>query len=142
MRMNSTTQIIAILALLSFSAPAFAKDHDDYHHNNSRNNKSEKHYRKAVKRQQKTMAKWEWDRHNWGEQREYMRSNWSARRARINAAQRAQLDNQLRSQWLAYHHNRWNGGYSWNQYSDPAFLDYIQTQNPSLLSSLRNALGF
>lgn len=86
--------------------------------------------------------RWDWDRHQWREQREYMRQQWAARQAMLNAQQRAMLDAQLRQQWLAYHNNVWSGGYGWNQYNDPEFLDYVHSNNPGLINSLRNLLGF
>lgn len=87
-------------------------------------------------------AGWNWDRHNWNEQRQYMRDNWRARRARMNALQQQQIDAQLRSQWLAYKNNSYNGPYNWDMYSDPMFLDYVHTRNPSLLTTIRSVLGF
>jgi hypothetical protein len=48
----------------------------------------------------------------------------------------------MRQQWLQYHNNNWKGNYSWDQYSDPQFLDYVHTRNPSMLMSIRNSLGF
>jgi|GEM_PF-350136 hypothetical protein len=87
-------------------------------------------------------SNWNWDRHNWIEQRQYMRDNWRARRARMSALQQQQLDAQLRAQYLAYKNNQYNGPYSWDMYSDPSFLDYVQTRNPSLLTTIRSVLGF
>lgn len=85
---------------------------------------------------------WNWERHNWNEQRQYMHDNWRARRARMNALQQQQLDAQLRAQWLAYKNNSYNGPYNWDMYSDPMFLDYVHMRNPSLLTTIRSILGF
>lgn len=80
---------------------------------------------------------------NWNDQRTYLRSNLSRfnQLARLNQLQQAQLDAQMRSAFLAYHNNRWAGSYGWNEYSDPMFLDYLQTNNSSLLNSILAALG-
>jgi hypothetical protein len=75
---------------------------------------------------------------NWQNQRQQYRSHWS----RVSTIQQQQLDAQMRQQWLAYHNNRWNGNYNWNTYNDPAFLDYLHTSNPGLLTTLRSYLGF
>jgi hypothetical protein len=75
---------------------------------------------------------------NWNQQRSLYRNNWR----KINATQQRALDAQMRAQWRAYHHNRWNGNYSWSNYSDPAFLDYLHTSNPSLLTQIGSFLGF
>ncbi|MDZ4833081.1 MAG: hypothetical protein SGJ27_04700 [Candidatus Melainabacteria bacterium] len=108
---------------------------------NRNNNKQVKHYYKNQRRAVQS-AKWDWNRHNWNEQRNYVHNNWAARSAQVSAAQRAQLDSQLRAQWLAYHNNNWNGGYEWNQYNDPQFLDYIHNRQPGLMTSIRNAFRF
>jgi hypothetical protein len=84
----------------------------------------------------------DWNNWNWDEQRNHLRSSWRERRANLAAAQQAELDAQMKAQWMQYHHNKWNGQYTWDQYSDPNFLDYLHTNNPSLLSTVRSALGF
>jgi hypothetical protein len=146
MRKTTSVKLIALIALLSFATPAMAR-HDDHHYRGNRS--VSKHYKKQVKRSYKRKrravrqaAKWDWNRHNWNEQRNYLHSNWASRSARINAAQRAQLDQQLRAQWLSYHNNNWNGGYDWNQYNDPTFWDYVHTNNPSLLNTIRGIFNF
>lgn len=85
---------------------------------------------------------WNWNKHNWDDQRDYLHNNWMARRNNLSASQRRALDAQLRAQWLAYHNNSWNGGYNWNMYNDPAFFDYMHTNNPSFVNKLRGWLGF
>lgn len=149
MRKRFTTSVIAAVALLGLMAPAFARhDHDDHHgrgHSRRYKKNVSNKYKRYYKNQRKAAvqsAKWDWNRHNWNEQRDYMHSNWQSRSARINAAQRAQLDAQLRAQWLAYHNNNWNGSYDWNQYNDPRFWDYVHDRNPSVLTQIRNVLGF
>lgn len=80
---------------------------------------------------------------NWNEQRSYLRSNLSRfnELADLNRQQQEQLDRQMRAAYLQYHNNQYNGPYSWNAYSDPQFIDYIQTKNPSLLQSILGFLG-
>ena len=144
MRKSTYTKLVALVALLSFAAPA-AMAHD--HHGGGRH--YSKHQRKAVKRYYKNRrkavrqaAKWDWDRHNWNDQRAYLHSNWAARSAALNAAQRAQLDAQLRTQWNGYHNNNWNGNYDWNQYNDPGFWDYVHNNNPGVLNTIRSIFNF
>ncbi len=82
-------------------------------------------------------------RNNWNEQRVYLRAN--LRRfnqiANYNQLQQQQIDSQMRAAYLAYHNNRYNGQYNWDNYSDPRFLDYLQTRKPSLLQTILSALG-
>ncbi len=86
---------------------------------------------------------WNWDQHDWNDQRSHLRDNWRNRNEnRVSTIQQQQLDNQMRAQWLQYHQNKWNGASSWDQYSDPAFLDYVHTRNPSLVTSLRVRCGY
>ncbi len=86
--------------------------------------------------------KWNWNQHNWNDQRSYLRNNWRQRNGRLSAQQQQQLDAQMRAQWLRYHNNNWNGQYTWDQYSDPQFLDYIHSNDPSLMSTIRSSFGF
>ncbi|CAN5242844.1 hypothetical protein BH10CYA1_BH10CYA1_09100 [soil metagenome] len=84
-------------------------------------------------------AAWNYNNANqWNSQRTLYRNNWN----RVSRQRQQDLDAQMRAQWLAYHHNDWNGNYSWNTYNDPRFLDYLHTSNPSLLTTLRNYVGF
>lgn len=85
---------------------------------------------------------WQWDQHNWNDQRSQLRNNWRLRNDRLSAQQQQQLDEQMRAQWLRYHNNQWNGPNNWSQYSDPNFLDYIHTNNPSLMTRIRSAVGY
>jgi hypothetical protein len=156
--MKVTTNIVALIALVSITAPAFARDHDhdgyrDGHRNgqyrNGRYQRSAKNYRKVVHNRNKAInqanrqaARWDWNKHNWNDQRAHMNTNWAARSAALDEAKRQQLDSQLRTQWMAYHNNNWNGTYNFNQYSDPGFLDYVHTRNPSMLTQIRNVIGF
>lgn len=82
-------------------------------------------------------------RNSWNEQRSYLRSNIGRfnQIARLNQLQQQQLDNQMRAAFRSFHHNDWNGPYTWNNYSDPRFLDYLQSSQPSLLQSLLSSLG-
>jgi hypothetical protein len=164
MRKSFIVTSLSLLALLSVSLPAFAQGyHSDsrtvvktrnghtivhqknYNYKNGHRKYKHKRYNRDRNRSTvvyNTNSNWNWDRHNWQEQRQYMRDNWRARRARMNAAQQAQIDAQLRAQYLAYRGNSYNGAYTWDMYSEPEFLDYVHTRNPSLLGSLRNILGF
>lgn len=87
-------------------------------------------------------SKWNWDRHNWNEQRSQLRNNWRLNNNRLSAQQQQQLDAQMKAEWLRYHNNKWNGSYSWNQYSDPNFLDYVHNSSPSLMTRIRSAVGY
>lgn len=88
-------------------------------------------------------ANWNWDAHNWNDQRSYLKSHWNRHDdRRMSAQQRQQLDNQMRAQWMQYKNNNWRGNTTWNQYNDPGFLDYIHTRNPSLMQTLRTQIGF
>lgn len=82
-------------------------------------------------------------RNNWTDQRTYLRSNLSRfnQLSRLNAQQQRLMDNQMRAAFLSYHNNQWNGSYGWDNYSDPQFLDYLQTSQPSLLQSVLSAIG-
>lgn len=107
---------------------------NDTRYDNRFNNKYDHHYRHQA-------AKWNNNNNNnndWNGQRTLYRNNWN----RISVQRQRDLDAQMRAQWMAYHHNNWNGNYSWNTYNDPRFLDYLHTSNPGLLSTLRNSIGF
>ncbi len=82
-------------------------------------------------------------RNNWNDQRSYLKNNikYFNQMARLNQIQQQQMDNEMRTAWLAYHNNRWNGPYGWSNYSDPNFLDYLQTRQPSLLQRILSAIG-
>lgn len=144
MRNKTTIKLVALLALLSFAAPSDARP-DDHRYNKH----VSKQYRKAVKRRYKNRkrvarqaAKWDWNRHNWNEQRAYMQNNWRARSAQLDARRRAELDAQLRAQWLSYNNNNYNGPYNWDMYNNPRFFDYIHNNNPSLLNTIRNVFNW
>jgi hypothetical protein len=135
---------LALVSIVSVS-PAMADhdhhDHFDRHDNNPYDGRHDardryehamrKAYRtNAIKQEQRRYASWE-------AQRTAYQNNWR----RVNAAQQRQYDAEMRRQWQAYHHNQWNGSYSWNNYSDPAFLNYLHTSNPSLLTRIGNVIG-
>lgn len=82
-------------------------------------------------------------RNNWNQQRTYLNSNLSSfnQLSQLNQLQQAQLDSQLRAAYLSFHNNQWNGPYGWDNYSDPRFLDYLHTNQPSILESILSALG-
>lgn len=88
-------------------------------------------------------SSWNWDAHNWKEQKDYLKCHWRRHdEHRMSAQQQQQLDAQMRAQWMQYHNNKWQGNPTWNQYSDPGFLDYIHNRNPGLLQTLRTQIGF
>lgn len=89
-----------------------------------------------------THKNWNWDKHNWNEQRSQLHDNWRSQRTYLTAAQQARLDADMKIQWRQYKNNNWNGQYTWDQYSDPRFLDYVHTQNPSLLTTIRSYFGY
>jgi hypothetical protein len=103
-------------------------DHRDDRNNNNNNNRyHNSHYRQNV-----------YVNNDWNGQRTLYRNNWN----RISRERQQELDAQMRAQWLAYHHNNYEGNYSWNNYNNPQFLDYLHTSNPGLLNTLRNSIGF
>jgi hypothetical protein len=135
--------LLGVMAVTAISTPAFADHHDhDYDHNNHhdavRHEEREEghaiHHEQAAAQaaavQQAQFA-------NWNEEREHYRKHWD----HMNRERQQELDGQMRAAWLAYHHNNWNGAYSWNNYNDPQFLDYLHGSNPSLLTRLRGIIG-
>ncbi len=80
---------------------------------------------------------------NWSAQKAYLSANLNRfnQLAAINQVQQQQLDAQMRTAYLAYHNNNWNGPYNWSGYSNPQFLDYLQTRQPSLLQRVLSSLG-
>jgi len=150
---NGVMAAMVVLSAVS-TAPAFA-DHDHHYNNNNYNHDynhgnpnwdrrdinvrvndnryDDRHdYNRHERHQQ---AAWTND---WNGERTMYRNNWN----RVSRERQKELDAQMRAQWRAYHHNNWNGDYSWNTYNDPRFLDYLHTSNPGLLTTLRNYVGF
>jgi len=80
---------------------------------------------------------------NWNDQRDYVRANIRKinQIAKLNALQQQQLDAQMRAAYLSYHNNNWNGPYNWDYYSEPQFLDYLQSYQPSLMDRILGYLG-
>lgn len=160
-------RVMAGLALLSISAPsAFADDNDrqyGYNHTNERYRNNNEWNRNPysngawqssrrdeinnVNRNNNRNNRWNnnnswnWEQHNWNDQRAQLRANWRRNDTRMSVMQQQLLDSQMRAQWLQYHNNNWNGQYTWDQYSDPQFLDYVHSRNPSLMTSLRGRFG-
>ncbi len=80
---------------------------------------------------------------NWDAQRDYLKANirrLNQERA-LSQLQQQQLNAQMQAAYLAYHNNNWNGGYNWDYYSEPQFLDYLQVNQPSLLDRILGYLG-
>lgn len=83
---------------------------------------------------------------DWGVERSQLAQNMSrihqlALEGRITPLQEQQLLAQMRAEFGAYHNNNWNGNYGWSQYSDPGFIDYLNTSRPSILTTIRSYLG-
>ncbi len=83
---------------------------------------------------------------NWNSERDQLARNMSqihqlALQGRITPYQEQQLLAQMRTEYLSYRNNNYNGGYGWNQYSDPGFVDYLNNSRPSILTTIRNYLG-
>jgi type II secretory pathway pseudopilin PulG len=80
---------------------------------------------------------------NWNDQRDYIKANLRQinKIAKLNALQQQQLNAQMQAAYLAYHNNNWNGGYNWDYYSEPQFLDYLHSSQPSLLDKILGYLG-
>lgn len=82
---------------------------------------------------------------NWSDERQKLAQNMNsihqlAVSGRINPTQEQQLINQLNTQYRVYNHNQNNSSISWSQYSDPKFVDYLNSNQPSLLSTIRDYL--
>ncbi len=167
MKISVISKLMVSMAVLSVFVPAALADHDNHdgyhdsgkhhgyddHDNNGRysnpavyNSRHSKvvHYSKYNNGNgQKNDGNLGWEKHNWNDQRAQLRANWQRNEdIRISAAQQQLLDDQMKAQWNQYHNNKWNGQYSWSQYNDPKFLDYVHTNNPSLLTTLRTRFGF
>lgn len=110
--------LLAIIPVFSVAANA---DNYRYYYNNGHG--YHRHHR--------------YDDANWKAQRTYLRSNMG----RVPLARQRELDAQMRAQFRAYHNNNWNGSYTWQNYSDPAFLDYLRNRNPTVLDTVFNYLG-
>lgn len=82
-------------------------------------------------------------RNSWHDQRTYLNSNLARfnQLSQLNQQQQALLDSQMRAAYLSYRHNQYNGPYTWDNYSDPQFLDYLQTSKPTVLQTILSALG-
>jgi len=143
---KATIRLIAtILVLGGAIAPAMA-DHDDWDHSDYG------HYgykRDQMKHWQRKELDEATNRHHlaaypsdWNEQKLYLANHWDRRNdSRLSKAERKALNEQLRAQWNAYHHNNYYGDYSWNIYNNPEFMDYVHTNNPGVFTQLRTYLG-
>lgn len=82
-------------------------------------------------------------RNNWSDQRTYLHANLSRfnQLAALDRQQQQALDAQMQAAYLAYNNNHYNGSYNWDVYSNPQFLDYLQTRKPSLLQNILSAIG-
>lgn len=137
MRTTKAFTILSLVLICSTPIAAMADHHDGHHYGNSYKNGYKNGYKHGYKYNRYKHG-YKNNRYSWNEERGLYRSHWG----RVSANQRARYEAQLATQWRAYHHNNWNGRADWNNYSDPAFLDYLHTSNPSLLTSIRTVLGF
>lgn len=124
-----------------YNPAANHQDGDVFARRGTRNGRANKRwdYRLDNRRRYQTYNKY---RNNWNDQRTYLQSNlaYFNQLAQLDRARQAQLDAQMRAAYLAYHNNQWNGPYGWDSYSDPLFLDYLQSNNPSVLQTILAAL--
>jgi hypothetical protein len=123
--------LAASVVLSACVGPALADPHHGWHGNRNGNHRAKhwkKKYRKSMRR----------NFNNWNDERSYYSSHWNS----PNAAARARYDAQMRENWLRYKNNNYNGTYSWSTYNDPRFIDYLHNNNPSLLTNIRNVIGF
>jgi hypothetical protein len=144
--MNSikNTVMAGLLVVSSFGVTPVLADHDDHHNNGYHNGHDHDWDRRDIN--VRVNDNHYNDRHyqnqavsnDWNSQRTLYRNNWK----RISRERQQALDAQMRAQWLAYHHNNWNGDYNWDNYNNPQFLDYLHTSNPGLLNTLRSYIGF
>lgn len=141
------TKLLSSVALaaiaLNMAGPAMAQNyynrHDDHRNDHRYDPRFDKNYQKDLRKHQKEVRKAYRARvRDWKDDREDYRRNWN----RMNEMQRRQFDAQMRNQWRLYKGNNYNGAYNWNMYNDPNFMDYLHNNNPSLMTSIRNALGF
>lgn len=139
------TITLAALAIISAQTiePAMAQHYpgDGHGHgnnngyNNGYNNNHRKEVRKQVRKEQRRQAR---KFANWNEERGYYGQRWGS----VPLNDQRRYDAQMRREWQAYKGANWRGTSSWNNYNDPAFLDYMHNRNPSLMTQLRTTLGF
>jgi hypothetical protein len=138
----------AVAVSATVALPVLAYDHDHDHDHDHYNNGHHNGWNNRYNRYNKYNRYKKWNRHqqhvaqrvahDWNWEKNQYYTNWN----RVNVAKQRELDAQLRAQWLAYHHNNWNGAYSWSNYRDPNFINYLHTSNPSLLTQIRTIIGF
>jgi hypothetical protein len=126
--------VSAIAATTLMTVPALARPHYEYR----REYNDRHHHGVPVTTTTTTVPVVVDNHHNWNWERNQYRHHWH----KLNQDHQKELDAEMRAQWLAYHHNRWHGSYTWNNYRDPRFLDYLHRTNPSLLTRLRTTIGF
>jgi len=145
-----TKTIVGLLATSAITiVPAFA-DHDDQNHDQNHHGGEHQQVRVQEERhddkghnehnkgehQQQVVQEQRHD--NWDQDKQLYKKHWNS----MAKTHQQEMDAEMRAQWLAYHHNQWKGNYSWNNYSDPGFLNYLHNSNPSLLTRVRSAIGF
>ncbi len=137
--------LAASVVLSACVGPALADPyHNGYRNNNNGNHRAKhwkKKYRKSMRRNNNNInnnISSHRNYNNWNEERSLYSSNWN----RPNAAARARYDAQMRENYLRYKNNNYNGDVNWSTYNDPRFMDYLHNNNPSLLTNIRNVIGF
>lgn len=133
--------IASVIVLGTTVSPAMADRWDNHHRDRDRDGVPDRVERKIYNNQIKNARRYgtPYPTH-WNDQRSYFSQNWSRRNNNYSRAQREALEAQMRAQWNAYNPN-YRGPYSWNQYNNPQFLDYVHTRNPGLFTNLRTYLG-
>lgn len=82
---------------------------------------------------------------NWNDERSQLARNMGnihqlSLNGRVTSQQEQTLLNQMRPEFMQYRNNQWNGDASWQQYSDPGFVDYLNKRKPSILTTVRDYL--
>jgi murein L,D-transpeptidase YcbB/YkuD len=82
---------------------------------------------------------------DWNDERSQLSQNLGnihqlAVEGRITSQQEQTLVGELRPEYMSYKNNSYNGNPSWSQYSDPGFVDYLNTRKPTILATIRDYL--
>ena len=89
-------------------------------------------------RHEEHKAQHELRKYDWNQEKGLYSKHWH----KANSSQQAVYDAEMREQWLAYNHGKWDGAYNWDTYNNPAFIEYLHTNRPTLLQKVRYDLGF
>ncbi|MBI5171810.1 MAG: hypothetical protein HY986_02925 [Candidatus Melainabacteria bacterium] len=82
-------------------------------------------------------------RNDWNRQRSYLSTNLPryTQISRLTQAEQNALNNQMRTAYLSYNGNDYNAPTTWTNYTDPQFLDYLRTEQPTVLQGLLSSIG-